>query len=382
MLRGVYDNRLDGLITFIQFIITDVLIDRMFSGKDKEVLPENWLKYYLWIPTFLLVVLMAGFNRSVIDTVIWANDHIEYYAILLVVLGVSEPIGGIVDSGVALVSYYRKCGRQRLSTEQKIKLIKYGDYNSVVAGKGVYDWNAENIAYGVISQLLGSLCPLGMLWFLQTLPDFNDFVRNMNWIDFFQIFAPAMLIPSLSQFRGQQHKKRPMHAGCGDDNPDVYLLNRFHVFCSSFTLWFTDISVLIFGMMYIVYGVVHFREFYLNIQIIMPIMLLVMFLAYLAVSPSAIRYNAVSAESYEVGRWIIAAVIVFSVAVSRWSVESLYVCVMSVIILCIWNALTKIVIKKTRDKRDWKKMTIWIAFLPVIAIAAVIVAVWLQLAYA
>ena len=204
----------------------------------------------------------------------------------------------------------------------------------------------------------------------------------MNWIDFFQIFAPAMLIPSLSQFRGQQHKNRPMRTGNGDDNPDVYLLNRFHVFCSSFTLWFTDVSVLIFGMMYIVYGVVYFREFYLNVHIIIPIILLVMFLAYLAVSPRAIRYNAVSAESYMVGRWIIAAVIVFSVAVSRWSVDSLCVCVMSAIILCIWNALIKIVMKKTQDVRDWNKMTLWIVYLPVIAIAVVIVTVWLQLAYA
>lgn len=356
-------ERIDGLVGLVVLVFS-IIIDTRLGG-DGIVKPESWRKAYIYMPAVLIGIWnLAGY--SAVSFIKWSYQNTNLYILLILILVASELVGGAIDSVIVLYKFYRRKGFIKISSDQRHKIIKYGDDRQIIRGVGRFDTN--HMLYGVFSNLLGALCPLTMLLFIKTLPNFLAFLEETVWIDFFGICGPIMVIPGIQQAAVRLQKSIPDSVDSADVNPDNFLFNRLHTFCCSVSLWFTLTMVIVFGLVYFVYGIYNFREYSVNIIFILPFVALTAFLLHQALSSAAYKYNAINAKSYRIGRIIIVILAITPVILFQFSYEIIGILVFCVILFYFWGRMIRFIINKLGENEALKQSTNWIFSLLIILI--------------
>ena len=211
------------------------------------------------------------------------------------------------------------------------------------------------MGYGILSQFYGAMCLLSFIIYVDSLAGFKKSLLETGWLDVLAVIAPLMSLSFLGQYRERQNKP----FGIGDyikkaDNPDNFLLNRTHVILSALSVWIVTVNILVVGVSYIVYGIQNFRQETLTSMVLIPIISLMCYLLYLASSDVAYLYEAVSVKGLESGRIILFIVMIFTVFVSRYSDDFIFVIVMYCILLVLWELPIRMVSHKTDKDIAWE----------------------------
>lgn len=368
-------ERIDGLIGLVMLGFS-IIIDTRFGGSG-IVKPESWRKAYIYMPVVLISIWnLAGYSAA--GFIKWSYQNTNLYILLVLILAASELVGGAIDSVIVLYKFYGRKGFIKISSDQRHKIIKYGDDHQIVRGVGRFDTNRKHILYVVFSNLLGALCPLTMLLFIKTLPNFLVCLNETVWINFFGICGSALVIPGIQQVIVRLQKPIPNSVESPDVNPDNFLLNRLHTFFCSVNLWFTLTMSVIFGLMYFLYGICNFRKYSINSAFILPFVALTAFLLYQASSPNAYKYNAIDDSAYRLGRIVIVILAITSVIFFQFSYETPIIIVFCVVLFYFWGRMLRFLEKKLSANKISRQSTNWIFFSLIILIVVGVILVVLQ----
>lgn len=368
-------NHTSGIIGLIN-LLAPAIIEKHFLG-DGKVRPDNIRKFLIYVPSaFTIIINFADFGIT--DVIIWLYYNTGKYAAIIIALVILEPIGGIVDSIIALCTYQNRNEIAHVSWDKIKKIIKYGDYNQVILGRGRYDISLRHIIYGFLSNLTGAMCPLSMMLFIKTLPNFLSYISGAELFDYFGMCAPFTIIPAIQQIAAQQNKQIPNSVDSLKENPDNYLLNRFHTLFSFVCLWSTISMVIVLGFIYFSYAISNFRKYDINIWLLLPIAALTVFLLYQSYSESSYEYKAVNTRAYQFGILIISIIVTSSLVLFKMSLITFLIAVFSALLLASWWWMIRRINLKIASDTEWKEETKWICALPLLMIISVVIIIFVQ----
>lgn len=370
------ENLIKGLVNLMMLIVS-ICLDSFLGGAG-NVKPEIFRKVYFYLPTACIVALnLCGF--SIVDALKWVYMNTDNYVLIIVLLVLSEPIGGLIDAAIGLYEFRLRNGKIKLTNQQKYRVIKFGDDQELIRGAGRYDLSLPKICYGIMSNLTGAVCPLAILLLIKSLPNYLSFLDNTKWIEFLDICGALMVIPGIQQINAQQSKPYPDSVlNRLSVNPDNYLLNRFHVVGSLIVLWCTTVMVALLCISFFVYGIANFQRYELSISFVYPIAALTCYLFYQSVSKVSFTYQAVNSTAYKRGQIAILLIVFFSIILFRFSITTVEVIGISMFLVFLWKFMIKRIDIKSQNDERWNERTKWINYLIYIACCVVISMVIIQ----
>lgn len=364
----------------ISFLVS-VFIDNFYVEK-REVNPPLIKLLFIYFPTVIISLwLIAG--RSMSDFIVLLLNNTKEYILVSLLLAISTFGGGLLDSAFALCGFCNKTTRKKLSKKSIYYIAKYGSEDCLIKGKGRYDLSLNNIAYDIISNLTGAICPIMMLAYIKTIPKYENFLQQTVWIDYISVFGPFMVIPSLSGVLNLQKKGYPNSIYNKGVNPDNYLMSRLHVAMGAVSLWFTNTMVLVLGFTYIVFSIMYPNSNSISWRIILPILALTMYITYQVFSGVTVLYNSVNVVGYRIGEAVIVAVVMITL-IFNWSIIAantvILLLLFTIALILYWEWIVSRIKKITQNTADWNKITKWIPLMIGAVILILVLLVWIQTA--
>lgn len=241
-------------------------------------------------------VLLLGLLRfSLAKAFVWASSQLTVLFACSLLIALSPVLAGIlIDAPLAWRTYRLTHPDEPLTTRSFVRVAKYGGANELVAGAGRYNLTTPYVAYKAICNVAGMLCPIALLVYLLSLPDFASFFVSHEWVEYLKAGIVAAFLVAYGDSLDQM--KRPVLTGIPDDaiteNPDNYLPSRVHVWANGIHLvWTISLAIMLLLAM-LAHGAASPKAHDCPPLILWPYLQAVAFLSFASVSGLASRIRA------------------------------------------------------------------------------------------
>lgn len=338
----------------IIFLIGDIAVDEFLipeleKRSSNQILERNTIFRKL---LQVVIIVSEAIQFDILELFLFASKKIGNFlliACLAFILAISTVIIGYCESRKAIKKYGREVGRGKFTREEKRNIAKFGstDFSSL---NGVYDYSKSFMVYAGVCNVLGYLTLMSLMWFLSRQSEFISFISKLNqniFSELLSLISPVMIYLSILHIYGiakenEGYSLRDYQMNPNLENPLNYSFKNIHVHANLLHFWFTLTSISYYIFLYINFTLVKFQLYKIDLFIILPLFLAVLFVSYSSSSGYAKKIGVIGQSIFLPSVVGLGIGIFILLGLHRWSSESY---ILSLIFL-IYVGITSFLLKK------------------------------------
>lgn len=336
----------EGIMSLILLVFA-IFSNFYFTGS-RQINPKYMFEIFTFAPAVIMIASgIIGF--SLYPT--WPFKHPIIFILSLIGIACIPSLIGFFE-GLFLGLKNNKWSIKPWETVEKI--AKYGIQPNFSDGR--FEITSKHIGYTMPSNILGASCSIGLFLFVQTMPDFLNFIATPGWTKYFEMALGLAMISALFFNSVQQNRPMPekkdlqKSKDLQGENPKNFLLNRVHAILNTVhltvTLYFCLINIFYISA-YPIFSWKSGNRLELHWLIFFPIIVAVFFLLFGSALSSAQRFIPEAYGNFVTGTIVLVVfVIVWSFSLFNISLTHLFIVILSIVIISLYFKFKKASKKK------------------------------------